>query len=308
LILKLPNTRSLRCLTAFLAVGVFVQCGRDPEAPKPQPTAKAKTPPAKPRPPKKRRQQPVQSGFRRVVIPSEEFSTAEPPAATDPKEGAQMDAKAAALLAKLNPLPDKEGCLQILAELSAIRSAKNLAVCERLLAHSDPEVRALALTAVHGAEPEGVGALLDKGMRDTSADVRLQALEAAQHFLPQSELLEQSLSKAVGDSDPHVRQLGLYLGLNQPAAARDRILERAASSQHPDLASAAIGVFQSEPSKPNIERIIRGLGHPSPDVREQARDILALNLQQTFTAPAEAMDWWRKNQHHYSEELVEIVP
>jgi HEAT repeat protein len=219
-----------------------------------------------------------------------------------------MDAKAATLLAQLDPLPAKAGCLQILAELSPIRSSKNLAVCERLLAHADPEVRALALTALHGAESTGVARLMDKGMRDSSPDVRLQALESAQHFLPQSKLLEQSLTKAVGDSDPNVRQLGLFLGLDQPAAARDRVLELAASSHHPELASAALGVFQSEPSKPNMERIIRGLGHPSPDVREQARDILALNLQQTFTAPAEAMDWWRKNQHHYSEELVEIVP
>lgn len=221
---------------------------------------------------------------------------------------AGLNDRMSALIAKVGISVDKDTCLNALAQVADLPSEKLPELIGKLLHHPDPDVRGRALAALEGYDDPAVVPPAAQALSDADPDVRLQAVEVLNGV--NAPEVASALSKALDDTDLNVRQLALQAGLEQPPAARAELLQKSAASTAPDLASAALNLMDASPSKSNIPFFIRALNHPDTDVRDLARDTLALTFHEVFDSSAQAHGWWVANQRRYSQDLVEeqLIP
>jgi HEAT repeat protein len=146
---------------------------------------------------------------------------------------------------------------------------------------------------------------LERALDDADPEVRLETVEV----IDRGGLTDASsiLTKALGDDDPNVRQLGLHVGLSQTPLVRQALVSKAAASPHADVALTALSVMEAEPDKRNIPYFTAALSHPDLTVRDQARETLALTFHELFQSAEGARTWWAANQHRYSQNLVEEI-
>ena len=218
---------------------------------------------------------------------------------------AAQEAQVNALLELTRPGASKEECLNAIAQLNALESDRVPLVVQQLLGHPDQDVRAMALGVVEGVSHPSIDPVLDAALRDRSVDVRLRALEilsSAPH-----ESAPALLSRAIEDKDANVRAAAFHSGLQTDEAARQRLLDQAARSLHPEIAISAIGVLDASPSKANVPLLIRALSHTNQEVQSVAREALALTFHSDFPDRPSATRWWSANQHRFSPDLEELV-
>jgi hypothetical protein len=219
---------------------------------------------------------------------------------------AQLDAQVEALLAKTGSGSSKQACLDVLAQVAGISSAKVTGLFGRLLTHPDAEVRARTLVEMEGIADPAILPLVNTALSDSNPDVRLQALEVLERadttIDPKAPLLQ-----ALSDADTNVRQLAFHVGLGKSALVRQELITAAASSRHPDLVIPALSVMESEPDKRNVPLFFNALSHPEPDVRELARETLSLTFHEVFESAAAGRAWWAANQNRFSQNLVEEI-
>ena len=87
-----------------------------------------------------------------------------------------------------------------LAEARTLESAALLDVVSDLMKHSDPMVRTLALTLIEGINSPALVNPLREAFADPSAEVRIQAMEVAQHLIDPAvrDLIESRMEALVG--------------------------------------------------------------------------------------------------------------
>lgn len=191
---------------------------------------------------------------------------------------------------------------QQLADARTLESAALLDVVDDLLKHDDPLVRTLALTLIEGINSPELARPLRDAFADPSADVRIQAMEVAQHVVDPA--LCDLLLNMMDDEHISVRQLALQSARNQGEDFAEHAINRAATSPKEDMAMAGLALIESNPSKRTIGIVMRGLDHQSAKVREQAHEMLFLATHQSFKSRAEAQAWWKQYQAAFDDSLV----
>lgn len=191
---------------------------------------------------------------------------------------------------------------QQLAEARTLESSALLGVVDDLLKHQDPMVRTLALTLIEGVNgPELVGPLR-VAFADLSDEVRIQAMEVAQHLIDPA--VRDLLLSMMDDENVSVRQLALQAARNQGEDFAELAVARAATSPLEDMAMAGLTLIEASPAKRKIELVFRGLEHRSARVREQAHEMLFLTTHQSFKNLSEARAWWKQNQDAFDDDMV----
>jgi len=193
-----------------------------------------------------------------------------------------------------------------LAEARTLESAALLDVVSDLMKHSDPMVRTLALTLIEGINSPALVNPLREAFADPSAEVRIQAMEVAQHLIDPA--VRDLLLNMMDDEHVSVRQLALQAARNQGEEVAALAVARAATSPREDMAMAGLALIEASPAKKNLELVMRGLNHQSAKVREQAHEMLFLTTHQSFKNQAEAQAWWKQHQAAFDDDLVIIDP
>lgn len=210
------------------------------------------------------------------------------------------------LITQANAHPSKEEAMRMIDQARDFHSTEVFPLIEALLRHPDVEVRGNALSMLQGMQDEKVLPVVEAVLKDTDPEVRLQAVEATGRIT--SPQLVPVLKTALQDSDLSVRQLAFQNALRQDSEPQAALIGEAVRSSYPDLAEAALGALESQPSPTTITLMMDALSSTSTAIREKAHDTLYLIFHEDFPDTAQAKGWWLQNQRRYDENLVLKTP
>lgn len=237
------------------------------------------------------------------------FSNADPsqsagPAASLPNDDAAADQAITALLEKASPSLAAEEALQLIDSARAYPSAKVCDLVLALLRHPNAEVRGQALTLVEGHEAPRIVEVVRASLADRDPAVRLQGVEVLKHL--RSPEAEPVFLAALDDTDSNVRMLAFASALEVSDSFRGKTLDAAATSRHADVAGSALTFLEATLTKQQLPQFFTALDHPAESVRTIAYERLFLTVDKKFSSAAEALAWWKANQHRFDEDLVMI--
>ena len=195
---------------------------------------------------------------------------------------------------------------ELLSDARTLESTALLDVASQLHTHTDPEARILGLTLVEGFDSPDIVSLVNRAMKDANDDVRIEAMEVAQHVTDAS--VYPLLLAAMEDGNLSVRQLALQTATSRPDEIKSQAIARAATSTFEDMANAGLAHLEARPSKMSISLAMRALDHTHQSVRQQAHELLFLTTHQSFRSHADAQAWWTRNQDAFDDDLVIIDP
>ncbi len=210
------------------------------------------------------------------------------------------------LITQANTHPTKEEAVRMIDQARDFHSTEVFPLIEALLRHPDAEVRGGALSMLQGMQDEKALPVAAAGLKDTDPEVRLQAVEATARIT--SPEVVPVLKAALQDPDLSVRQLAFQNALRQNSEPQAVLIGDAVRSSYPDLAEAALGALESQPSPTTVTYMMDALSNSSPAIREKAHDTLYLIFHEDFPGTAQAKGWWLQNQRRYDENLVLKAP
>lgn len=207
------------------------------------------------------------------------------------------------LLEQLQNNPkDKAVYEEVLAEARTMESELILGIAMKILESPDAEIRAQGLMLVDGVSDGAVVPLLEKGYDDVDLDVRQLAMESA--LAVRSPEVERLMTRGLADQDETIRQTAFQVGLNQEGELAERALVVGMSSPYEDLGLSALAMAENELSKRLLPSVFKALDHPSPEVKESAREMMYFFFHETFQSGTEAARWWGSNGRYYDDDLV----
>lgn len=160
-----------------------------------------------------------------------------------------------------------------------------------------------------GADFENIsrddGELFQMFRNATTSGQRLQVLNlAARRPLGTRGFL---IRMAAASGDHEAFDVALELASDFPAGEYIDLLDEMAGSPDAYVANVAVSALSTEARKEAVPPIIRALGHPDSDVREEARDALIFWTDQTFQNTLEAEVWWNQHAADFDEELEPVA-
>ncbi|MEJ5259312.1 MAG: HEAT repeat domain-containing protein [Anaerohalosphaeraceae bacterium] len=198
---------------------------------------------------------------------------------------------------------ERLAALESTAEMAMEQKPELLGLLEKALEDPDPEVVRTAAQMLELYQTSSVLPLLEKALHSRDEQVRLSALEPLEKIAdPRSAAL---LVLALSDPSDAVRGRALDIIRVQPPDIQILSLKRAMGLSSDDVKLEVLSLLELRGDKAAVEVMLEGLKDPSPEFRDQVREVLRLLLDQEFAGYNQAVQWWKVNRARYDDNLLE---
>lgn len=198
---------------------------------------------------------------------------------------------------------ERLAALESTAKMAMEQKPELLGLLEKALEDPDPEVVRAAAQMLELYQTSSVLPLLEKALHLRDEQVRLSALEPLDKIAdPRCAAL---LVLALSDPSDAVRGRAFDVIRSQPPDLQILSLKRAMGLSSDEVKSEVLSLLELRGDKAAVEVMLEGLKDPSPEFRDQVREILRLLLDQEFAGYNQAVQWWKVNRARFDDNLLE---
>jgi hypothetical protein len=206
-----------------------------------------------------------------------------------------------------NASPDQKiKLLESLSELAGSQDPALLAVIQRGLSDSYPDVRTAAANLLNNYHNPDAIPLISEALDNPDKNTRLAVLNSLE------EITDPGISgiylKAIGDQEEDIRSAAMTKLGSADQLPDDTLLAiygSAIVSPHTDVKKETLSLLELRGDHKSIDIVIEGLKDADSEFVEDVNSTLSFLIDKEFSSYNEAKNWWSKNKDKYDENLME---